>query len=487
MADTKSGATQKADIKSGRRASLARALHVPAGIARHLRHMESASETGQALGSPSASPQKRGESKPEPSHSPKPLPASVSVTTRELDRLDDDSGGAEIPNIPLRRSNRALGADSALSSLAVLEKLRDVGGQEDPPSNGAVNFNTFRYEKRYDGQFDDKALYPVSERSWESSLPDVPEASSPESSFMPETSSTLDLQDQDDMKLSSPPPRRKAPVVDNGQSVELPAFPVDPPPLPPSAPKMTMNVTTAPLSTTATTIQTDCSEAALPPLQARRLEDHRASQYSVDEEVDDESGSFDLAIPAATGPGSYNLERRSQLLFSVGHLRAILSDPIFLHRFSSYVDTYRPQSTPLLSYALDALKAIRALDWMNEIISRHLRLDAQQRQQLREREFTLEPTPESTTNESLRQKAAAAFEALARDDLPAYITHVWTDIVEVSMRRKITGTMPAHLQEMSEGLAEVYCITDPSRTDNPIVFASEGEPRTSRSSSPLLP
>lgn len=27
---------------------------------------------------------------------------------------------------------------------------------------------------------------------------------------------------------------------------------------------------------------------------------------------------------------------------------------------------------------------------------------------------------------------------------------------------------------MSEGLAETFCLTDPSRRDNPIIFASDG-------------
>lgn len=30
------------------------------------------------------------------------------------------------------------------------------------------------------------------------------------------------------------------------------------------------------------------------------------------------------------------------------------------------------------------------------------------------------------------------------------------------------------LYSLSEGLAETFCLTDPSKTDNPIVFASEG-------------
>lgn len=40
------------------------------------------------------------------------------------------------------------------------------------------------------------------------------------------------------------------------------------------------------------------------------------------------------------------------------------------------------------------------------------------------------------------------------------------------------GTLAPHLREASEGLAEVFCLTDPSRPDNPIVFASEGGSRS---------
>lgn len=42
------------------------------------------------------------------------------------------------------------------------------------------------------------------------------------------------------------------------------------------------------------------------------------------------------------------------------------------------------------------------------------------------------------------------------------------------------GTLPPHLREQSEGLAEVFCLTDPSRSDNPIVFASEEFHRTTQ-------
>jgi hypothetical protein len=218
-------------------------------------------------------------------------------------------------------------------------------------------------------------------------------------------------------------------------------------------------------ATTDPSIASTDLASPLPALQTKGADEACDALEPVAEE-DLELGSFDLVVPA-TNLAMYKLERRSELLFSVAHLRVIFDDPILLHRFTNFISIYRPWSTPLLRYYLDALKAIRALEWANSTISKCLLLEGY--------EFAAKGSPPSTDNESLRQMAEAAFEALARVELPAYITYVWTELVEMSMKRRITGTLPAHLHNMSDGLAEVFCITDPSRTDNPIVFSSEGE------------
>lgn len=82
------------------------------------------------------------------------------------------------------------------------------------------------------------------------------------------------------------------------------------------------------------------------------------------------------------------------------------------------------------------------------------------------------PTP--TRNHELEEKASQALDVMVREDLPAYITHTYIQTVSLSIQRRITGTLPAHLREASDGLAEGFCLTHPSRPDNPIVFASEG-------------
>ena len=120
---------------------------------------------------------------------------------------------------------------------------------------------------------------------------------------------------------------------------------------------------------------------------------------------------------------------------------------------------------PLLIYYLDALKALKAIAYANAI--------AESLEPIPGCEFSIS-TAKQTVNEDLERKADQAFEAMVRHDLPAYITHIYIQTVSLSITRRISGTLPAHLQEASEGLAEVFCLTDPSRPDNPIVFASEG-------------
>jgi hypothetical protein len=115
---------------------------------------------------------------------------------------------------------------------------------------------------------------------------------------------------------------------------------------------------------------------------------------------------------------------------------------------------------------LDALKSIRAINYANAV--------AEALEPLPDYEFTQHP-PRPTVNAILEEKARLAFDVLVREGLPTYITHVFAQVVSVSIQKRITGNMPPLLRDSSEGLAEVFCLTDPSRTDNPIIFASEGK------------
>lgn len=120
---------------------------------------------------------------------------------------------------------------------------------------------------------------------------------------------------------------------------------------------------------------------------------------------------------------------------------------------------------PILIYYLDALKSLRAINYANAVAEALEPLDGF--------EFTSIP-PRPTVNAVLENKARQAFDVLVQEDLPAYITHVFIKVVGESVRKRITGSLPVAARDTSEGLAEVFCLTDPSRADNPIIFASEG-------------
>ncbi|KAJ4384069.1 hypothetical protein N0V86_000914 [Didymella sp. IMI 355093] len=186
--------------------------------------------------------------------------------------------------------------------------------------------------------------------------------------------------------------------------------------------------------------------------------------------LEDDPKSWDLVVPEEDRQ-VFSLEARSEQLFSKSHLAAIFKDTPSLLRFTSFLSAARPTSLPILIYYLDALKALRAINYANAV--------AEALEPIPGLEFT-DTQARPTVNGILEEKAKQAFNILVRDDLPAFITHVFTQVVSVSISKRITGTLPPLLREASEGLAEVFCLTDPSRKDNPIIFASEEFHRTTQ-------
>jgi PAS domain-containing protein len=217
--------------------------------------------------------------------------------------------------------------------------------------------------------------------------------------------------------------------------------------------------------TSATSVHT------LPPLQSKSI-DHVDFQ-TLEPVIEDDPSSWDLVgpPPVEVEQGIYALEKRADQLFSSEHLRVIFEDPKLLLKFTGFLNTHRPQSIPILIYYLDALKAIRAIGYANAI--------AEALEPIQGQGFT-NVVAKPTINTALEDKANQAFDVLVQEDLPAYIAHTWIQVVSVSIQRRITGTLAPHLREASEGLAEVFCLTDPSRADDPIVFASEEFTRTTQ-------
>lgn len=219
------------------------------------------------------------------------------------------------------------------------------------------------------------------------------------------------------------------------------------------------SVTSSSYETDATSINT------LPALQPKGPGYELGQLQPVPE---DDPTSYDLIAPVASTatqrPPVYSLENRSDEIFSTDHLRAIFDDPASLLKFTSFLGSYRPESVPMLIYYLDSLKALRAVRYANAV--------SEALEPLEGHAFTEQPPP-ATRNPALEEKARMSFQAMVDQDLPAFVTHTWISVVSASIHRRVTGTMPPHLREASEGLAEVFCLSDPSRPDNPIIMASE--------------
>ncbi|MCJ1397049.1 hypothetical protein MMC11_000241 [Xylographa trunciseda] len=210
------------------------------------------------------------------------------------------------------------------------------------------------------------------------------------------------------------------------------------------------------------TYDTHATSMMLTPLQTKGPAETYTELEPLEE---DDPHSYDLVPPPLEGRPVFSLEARSEQLFSRDHLRIVFSEPALLLRFTAFLSTHRPQSVPILIYYLDAVKALKAIAYANAVAEALEPIDGY--------DFTVHPA-RSTVNTILEDKASKAFDVLVSEDLPAYITHQYIQIVTLSITQRVTGTLAPHLREASEGLAEVFCLTDPSRPDNPIIFASEG-------------
>ena len=175
---------------------------------------------------------------------------------------------------------------------------------------------------------------------------------------------------------------------------------------------------------------------------------------------------FDLAAPIKDAGELHSLETLSDLIFAADHLKNIFADPSSLLGFTSFLSACRPKSIPMLMYYLDATEALKALNYSITI--------AEALEPIPGHDFTSVPT-KTTMNSELEGKVEKAFDVLVHDDLPAFVTQMYVQTVKSSMMRRVMAPSEMSIREVPEGLLEVFCLTDPSRPDNPIVFASEGK------------
>lgn len=173
---------------------------------------------------------------------------------------------------------------------------------------------------------------------------------------------------------------------------------------------------------------------------------------------------FDLAAPVVADDPRHPPEMLLDMLASPEHMRSIFEDQSSLESFAAFIRMSRPQSLPLLTYYLDMTKVMKAVEYANALATVMFPVPGQ--------DFT-STAPSKIVNTEIEEKAQRAFLAITQNDLPPYITHRYSQALESIMIDRVTASADAIIDTAADGLTEVFCLTDPSRPDNTVVFASQ--------------
>lgn len=178
-----------------------------------------------------------------------------------------------------------------------------------------------------------------------------------------------------------------------------------------------------------------------------------------------EGHHFDLNPPPPRKPVRF-LDSLAERLFSAEHLRMILRDPTFFMRFTAFLNRYKPQYSTMLVRYLEAQKAIKAVEYANALAESFKPIPGDEASKI--------PCAAATIDARFESRSQRSLDTLVNEALPAYITFCLVKVVTESMVREITGNAMPLMRELVGGLAEVFCLADPSQEDTPIVYASEG-------------
>lgn len=193
--------------------------------------------------------------------------------------------------------------------------------------------------------------------------------------------------------------------------------------------------------------------------------------------VNEEGASYDLIAPwDGVDAPLHKLERLTDVMFGTEHMLSILNNPRYLVRFREFLLEERPRSISTLTYYLNAAKALKAIEYANALVRLSTDVPPPAVQTVQESNDSVG----TTVNKVLEQRVQDALKALTAEELPAFITSRCITITSKIVEERVRGTLPLKFRETSNALAEVFCLTDPSRPDNPIIFASEEFHRTTQ-------
>ncbi|KAJ5591487.1 uncharacterized protein N7459_001856 [Penicillium hispanicum] len=193
--------------------------------------------------------------------------------------------------------------------------------------------------------------------------------------------------------------------------------------------------------------------------------------------VNEEGASYDLIAPyEGNDVPLHKLERLSDVMFGTEHMVSILNNPRYLARFREFLLEERPRSISTLTYYLNAVKALKSIEFANALVRLSIDVPPPSVQAVQ----TGNEAVGITANKILEQRVEDGLRALTAEELPAFITSRCITITSKIVEERVRGTLPMKFRDTSNALAEVFCLTDPSRPDNPIIFASEEFHRTTQ-------
>jgi hypothetical protein len=175
----------------------------------------------------------------------------------------------------------------------------------------------------------------------------------------------------------------------------------------------------------------------------------------------DDPGAYDLKPPAPSISHD-NIEVLARRFFSADHLDLILRDQNAGPRFVHFLNEYKPRYATTLTHYIESRKAITAVAYANAI-AEQIPTDEGE-----------DPHIAATLGEAFAAKSQRILDDLVEEALPAFLTHRMVGLVTDSLVKEITGEGVPVMKDLIPNLAEVFCISDPSLADNPIVYASEG-------------
>ncbi|KAK4507193.1 hypothetical protein PRZ48_000928 [Zasmidium cellare] len=202
----------------------------------------------------------------------------------------------------------------------------------------------------------------------------------------------------------------------------------------------------------------------IPEEQEQHDETHTEPTTALDsgrESDDQDSYNLKPPPPPSVNQNQNGLEELATRFLSAEHLDVILADYALALRFTRFLDQYRPHHTDALKQYAQARKAIAAVEYANAI-ARQLQTQPGRR-----------PIAAATLDQQFEARSKQTVESLVEEALPAYLTHRLVSLVTDTLVKEITGNSAPIMHELIPSLAEVYCISDPSMPDNPIVYASE--------------